>query len=352
MQFAGQAKPPVGIIFDCDMGNSIDDALALALLYGLDGKNEARVVSISVSKSNLKSAAFCEAVGRFYAGAVSGAFGAFGRNLPVGLAVDGKMADDTPMLTVPLSKVNAKGEPVYPHGIHKLNDTAEVPALIRNACTAQHDENAIVVLTGPATNLAHVLDLPGAKEIIAKKVRFLSMTGGAYPDGKPEFNIKTDIAAARKLFAEWPTPIVASGVEVGQDLLYPASSIEKDFAWTPDHPVADAYRAYKPMPYDAPTGDMSAVLYAVRPKEGYFKLSDPGTISVLDDGRTKFTASADGKHRYLILDPDQKEKIVRTYTEIASAKPVPKAPRVRPPKKEDKPAEVKPDAKAPEPAKP
>ena len=44
MQFPGQGKPPVGIIFDCDMGNSIDDALALALLYGFDGKNEARVI--------------------------------------------------------------------------------------------------------------------------------------------------------------------------------------------------------------------------------------------------------------------------------------------------------------------
>ena len=78
MQFPGQGKPPVGIVFDCDMGNSIDDALAMAMLYGLDGKGEARVVSVSVSKSNLKAAALAEAIGRFYAGAVSGAFGAVG----------------------------------------------------------------------------------------------------------------------------------------------------------------------------------------------------------------------------------------------------------------------------------
>jgi len=71
------------------------------------------------------------------------------------------------------------------------------------------------------------------------------------------------------------------------------------------------------------------VLYAVRPQEGYFKLSSPGTIGVLDDGRTKFTPSLEGKHRYLILDPAQKERIVKTYTEIASAKPVARAPRFR-----------------------
>lgn len=330
MQFFGQGKPPQGVIFDTDMG-AIDDALAMALLYGLDGKSECRVVSISVSKSNLKAAALCEAIGRFYAGAVSGAFGSFSRTLPVGLSTEGKMPEDTPMLTVPLAKMNPDGTPVYNHGIHRMLDTAEVPALIRNALTSQQDQNCVVVVTGPATNLAAVLRLPDAKNWIARKVKFLSIMGGAYPDGAPEFNIKTDIAAARKVFAEWPTPIVASGFELGEKLPYPASSIEKDFAWTPNHPVVDAYRAYEKMPYDTPTWDMTAVLHAVRPNEGYFKLSEPGTIAVLDDGRTMFTPSPQGKHRYLILDPAQKERILKTYIELTSAKPVPRVPRFRRP---------------------
>ena len=64
------------------------------------------------------------------------------------------------MLTVPLSKQNAEGEPLYSHGIRKLNDTAEVTALIRNSFTAQHDQNCIVVLVGPATNLVKVSICP------------------------------------------------------------------------------------------------------------------------------------------------------------------------------------------------
>jgi len=335
MQAQGQDKPSVGIIFDCGLGDSIDEALALALLYGLEGKNEARVISLSVSKPNLKSAALCEAIARFYGGASSGAFGAVGRTLPVGLADEGKSPGDTPMLTVPLSRLNADGAPLYNHGIEKLTDTAEVRALIRNALSQQPDQSCVVVLTGPATNLARTLYLPGVKDLISHKARFLSVVGGAYSaklatlDGRLQFNIKADIAAAKKLFAEWPTPIVACGDEVGASLLFPASSIENDFTWAPAHPVVDAYRAYKSMPYDAPTGAMAALLYAVRPQENYFKLSDPGTISVLDDGRTKFTPSPEGKHRYLILDPEQKERVIKTYTEIASAKPVPKQPRFR-----------------------
>jgi inosine-uridine nucleoside N-ribohydrolase len=332
-----QERQPVGVILDCGLGDSVDEALALALLYGLDGKNEARVISLSVSKPNLKAAALCEAIARFYNGASSGAFGAAGRTLPVGLADGGKSREDTPMLTVPLSRLNGDGAPLYNHGIEKLSDTAEVRALIRNALSQQPDQSCVVVLTGPATDLARTLDLPGVKDLIARKARFLSLAGGAYLNGAPrrnnhlniQFNIRADIAAAKKLFAEWPTPIVAAGDEIGRSLLYPASSIENDFAWAAAHPVVDAYRAYKPMPYDAPTWAMAALLYAVRPQENYFKLSEPGTISVLVGGGAKFTPSPEGRHRYLILDPQQKERVIKTYTEIASAKPVPKQPRFR-----------------------
>ena len=161
MQAPEQEKPPVGIVFDSDMANSIDDALALALLCGFDSKHEARIVSVSLSQSSLKAAAFCEALARFYAAAA-------GRTVerirPIGLSVDGKISEDTPLLTVPLSKLNAQGARVYEHRIRKSNDTADAVALIRNAFTAQHDQNCIVVLAGPATNLSRVLDLPGVKD--------------------------------------------------------------------------------------------------------------------------------------------------------------------------------------------
>ena len=42
----------------------------------------------------------------------------------------------------------------------------------------------------------------------------------------------TDIPAATKLFATWPTDIYISGFEVGEAILYPAVSIENDFPRT------------------------------------------------------------------------------------------------------------------------
>jgi inosine-uridine nucleoside N-ribohydrolase len=347
MQLFGGGTPPVGVLFDSDMGNSIDDVLALAMLYALDGKNECRVTSVSVSKANLKAAALAEVIGRFYAGAVSGAFASVGRTLPVGLSERGKMPDDTPIFQI-LDKRNEKGGKIYQHGIERMLDTAEVAPLLRNALTAQQDGRAMVVMVGPATNLAELLELPGSKDWITRKVKYLSMMGGAYPvSSEPEFNIKADIRAAQKLFAEWPTPIVASGFEVGNELRFPAASIERDFTWNDNHPVVDAYRAADKMPYDAQCWDLTSVLYAVRPEAGFFQLSEPGTISVSNDGNTKFTPGADGKHRYLILDPAQKEKIIKTFVELASSKPVARVPRFRPPQEQKKQATPPPPPAAP-----
>src|ERR1035438_3659125 len=68
MQFQSPAKPPVGIVFDADLGNTIDDALALAMLFGFQGKNESRVLSVSTTKSSLAAAIFADVLVRFYTG--------------------------------------------------------------------------------------------------------------------------------------------------------------------------------------------------------------------------------------------------------------------------------------------
>ena len=55
MQLAQTAKPAVGIVYDTALSR-VDDALAMALLYGLDGKKEDRLVSVSIGRANLKAA--------------------------------------------------------------------------------------------------------------------------------------------------------------------------------------------------------------------------------------------------------------------------------------------------------
>jgi inosine-uridine nucleoside N-ribohydrolase len=345
LQPPGVPKEPAAV-FDTGLSNA-DDVLAMALLFGLDGKHDIRLVATSVSRANFKAAVYSDAVGRFYAGAVSGAIGFGGRALPVGMPVEGKLTSEEALFADPLTKKDKDGKPAYSSDIVTPEDVADAEVVMRNALTSSYDNNAVIMIAGPLTNAARLLNVGNGPDWVRRKVKMLVIAGGSYPDGSPETNITTDLASAKKVFADWPTPIVAVGREIGEQVLYPTGTIEKDFAWNPNHPVADAVHAFKPGAFDSPTMSMAAVLYGSRPQETYFKVSEPGTIQVQDDGRTKFTPSASGKHKYLIADPAQHDRILKVYMEIASAKPVPRPVRIpRPmPQDKNKPAV---DPKAPE----
>lgn len=325
----GAARPPIGIAFDGDVGNRIDALLAIAMLNGLTAKTQARRIALSVSRPSLVSAQIADVVAAFYRGAPVAGRGGIGPASEgmIGLPESAGVNGDAPALAAILSGKAADGTPKYTSGITGLVSTAESAVMIRNLILAQHDGNAAIVLAGPATGLVRILDLYRSGPQITSKVRALVVAAGTFPTGAAESSIKADVAAAKRLFAEWPTPIVAVGREVGDALPYPGASIENDFAWSAAHPVVDAYRAYKAMPYDAPAPALAAVLQAALPDEGYFTLSEPGTISVLDDGRTRFAPQAEGRHRYLVVDPAQKARVLTQYTSLVPAPPAPRPGR-------------------------
>ena len=270
---------PVRVIFDTDMGNDIDDAVALAILHALESRGEAKLLAVTITKDNPQAAAFVDLVNTFYRRP----------EIPIGVVKSGKTPADSAMLRVPVEKKRADGSMVYPR---RLADAPEATALLRRILERESDGAVVFVQVGFSTNLARLLD--SAPELVARKVRLLSVMAGAFPAGKPEYNVKTDIPSARKVFAEWPSPVVFSGWEVGAAMLFPGARVENEFAWTENHPVADSYRAYRKMPYDRPTWDPTSALYAVRPERGYFSLSAPGRVTVDDEGRTVFTPAADG----------------------------------------------------------
>jgi hypothetical protein len=72
------------------------------------------------------------------------------------------------------------------------------------------------------------------------------------------------------------------------------------------------------MPYDRPSWDLTAVLYAVRPDHHYFSLSPSGRVTVDENGQTIFNPAADGKHRYLVLEDGQKARTLETLILLAS----------------------------------
>jgi hypothetical protein len=315
MQGGRGGKPPIGVIYNTSMSRP-DAALALDALYQFEGRREARVGSVCVVGAGLDAAIYCDIVSRFY---TPGPPPDANKALPVGLAAENPLPPDPPMVQSPVNRKNQTGDPQYPRSIRKLTDTAMAEAVLRNAVT--FNAETAMVLSAPATYLAKSLDLLGVKELYKDRVKRLVIVDSGAP--------RKDDVALRKILNEWPTPIIFCGKEVGNALAYPGGSIEKDFAWSPAHPIVDAYRGFQSMPYDAPSYDLAAVHYAVHPDSGFFEVSAPGTLTEGDDGRMKFSLGS-GKIRSLIVEQAKRGQILQAFVEITSAKPV--APqRGRPP---------------------
>ena len=306
---------PVRLIFDTDMGNDVDDALALAVIHALESRGEAKLLAVTLTKDNRFAAPFVDLVNHFY-----------GRgSIPVGVVKNGPTPQDAPMIQWPAEKKDEHGLLVYPRRIMSGAEAPEAVAVLMRVLAAQPDQSVVMVQVGFSTNFARLLATPGGRELVAKKVRLLSTMAGHFPapgeERKAEYNVKIDLPASKTVFREWPTPVVASGWEIGEAVKYPAVSIEQDYNYVKHHPVADSYRHYKPMPYDRQTWDLTSVLYAVRPERGYFGLSEAGTIVVDDEAKTHFHPSAGGRHRYLTLNAGQRAKTLEALIQLSSQPP-------------------------------
>jgi inosine-uridine nucleoside N-ribohydrolase len=288
------------------------------MLHAFQNRHEVNLLAVTVTKDNKWAVPYVDVVNGFYGHP----------EIPIGAVRNGKTPESNPMIQVPSERRRPDGNFVYPHRILDGAQAPEAVSLLRKILAKQMDGSVVIVQVGFSTNLARLLETkPDAASqdagpaLIRKKVRFLSVMGGNFADGKPEFNLAQDLPAAVKLFRDWPTPIVVSGFEVGAALPFPAQRLEHDFAYVQDHPVAEAYRCYMKMPYDRPTWDLTAVLYAVRADENYFSLSPPGTIAVLPDGGSHFEPSPNGNHRYLILKDEQRARTLEAMILLASEPP-------------------------------
>lgn len=312
---------PTPLIFDTDIGNDVDDVLALGVIHALQSRRECKLVAVTVTKAHELSAPFVDAVNTFY-----------GRGaIPIGVVDAAGPTPEASSFTT-LAETRDAGVLRYPHDLTSGSQAAPANAVLRHALAAADDGTVVIVQVGFSTNLAALLDSTGdaeselsGTELVRRKVRLLSVMAGNFnpPSGgaEPEFNVKLDVAAAQKLVSRWPTPIVFSGFEVGLAVPYPAVSIERDFAYVAHHPLANAYRLYNPPPHERPTWDLTSVLYAVRPDRGYFDVSPPGRVTVSDAGITQWRAEDNGPHRYLSVTADQAIRVREALAELASEPP-------------------------------
>ena len=318
--------PPVKLIFDTDMGNDCDDALALAMIHALESRGECQLLAVTITKDHELAAPFVDCVNTFY-----------GRgSIPIGVCRNSGKTPDAGKYNQ-VAKITDNGKLRFEHDLLSGNDAPTAVEVLRRTLAAAPDGSVVVVQVGFSTNLANLLASPadaihplGGRELFAKKVKLVSIMAGAFtkiPNDKGElgdhreYNVAEDIPSIKKLVELCDVPILWSGFEIGLNLTYPHQSILKDYRYVAHHPVSEAYVAYIPPPHDRPTWDLTSVLAAVRPDRGYFEVSKPGRVTVTDDALTVFAEDPQGKHRYLIPNPASTERTREALVQLSSQPP-------------------------------
>lgn len=343
-------REPIRVIFDTDIWSDIDDALALAMLHSLEDRNEVKLLAVSISTNSKWCASYVDLLNNFYGHG----------DTPIGMIKEGNDLDDFrrrfPESTFPHSRYTeiiserkkADGSWLYPRNLTEAGTIPESVQLLRKTLVSQPDSSVVVIQVGYSTNLARLLKSPpdtisalDGHQLVARKVRLLSVMGGNFQasvvdgvtliqKGSPEANLVADIPAAQALFKRWPTPIVVSGGEIGAALPYPIKSIDRDYTYVKNHPIADTYLTYCKEQHMEENGicmdnhrtfDLTSVLYAVRPDGNYFSLSAPGRITILNNGGSRFKESPQGQHRYLVLDETQKARALEAMVMLVSQPP-------------------------------
>jgi purine nucleosidase len=319
--YSTQAVEPVRLIFDTDICGDCDDVLALGMIHSLQSRGLCQLRAVTISVDHELAAPFVDAVNTFYEHG----------DIPIGVVGKGGVIEKSEFLS--LVEEQDAGRFRYRHDLPRKQSARDATALLRSTLAAQPDRSVVIAQVGFSTNLARLLASPAddlsplnGRELVDRKVKLLSLMAGAFQtiERNPrylEYNVVKDIASARILAERWPTAMVYSGFEIGIALPYPAVSIEQDYGYARHHPLAEAYIRRNPPPHNRPTWDLTSVLYTVLPDRGYFDVSPRGTVTVESDGFTKFKETSQGNHRYLILKPEQKPRVLEALVQLSSQPP-------------------------------
>ena len=315
------AAKPVKIIFDTDMGNDVDDAVALDMLYKYVDEGTIDLLGIISSKREGGSVKYIDAMNTLYGYP----------NIPIGIA---KIYPEENYVDTRTSKgLNYADYTVanntYAHTVKDWDALPDGYKLFRELLSREADHSVVVVAVGFSTNLARLMASPGdefspldGKTLFAQKVeKVVIMAGDFSPARSPEYNVRKDHHAAVRFYAECPVPMYFTDVALGKSVLYPYQAVYEGFKYASPHPLVDAFEYYAPMPYNRPLWDPTAVLFAAEPNGGYASLSPRGYVTVDQKSCTDFTKDAKSNRRYYIVNDRQRAKIVRRVVELTMRTP-------------------------------
>ncbi len=315
------AKAPIKIIFDTDMGNDVDDVVALDMLYKYHDAGVIDLMAVLSSKREGGSVKFIDAMNTLYGYP----------NIPVGIA---KIYPEEKYVDTSTSKRLNYADYVVANNTYKhtIKDWDAVPdgyKLLRQLLVKAEDKSIVVVAVGFSTNLDRMMQSKGdeysplgGRELFEQKVEKVIIMAGDFTTARTaEYNVRKDHFAAVRFYAECPVPMYFTDVALGRSVLYPYQAVYDSFNYVENHPAVKAFEYYAKMPYNRPLWDPTAVLFAAEPNGGYASLSKAGYVTVDQGSKTDFTEDKSSNRRYYIVNDKQRAKIVRRVVELTLRRP-------------------------------
>lgn len=290
----GQSAPKqqaVPVIFDTDMGPDYDDVGAITLLHAFADEGQATILATIASTNYPKVTQVLSVLNTY-----------FNRpNIPIGVPKGNAIGDkDTQHWS---DTITAR----YPHRIRSNKDVPDAVALYRQILAKQPDHSVTIITVGFLTNLANLLDSKpdkfstlGGKALVGQKVKKLVSMAGKFPSGR-EYNVFRDTPSSKKVFANWPTPMLMSGFEIGEKI-HSGLPLTQNKA-IQHSPVKDVFRIALPKAAEDKNGRMSwdqtAVLVGVRGYAPYYTVKS-GRLTLNADGSNGWDNAGKG-HEYLVV---------------------------------------------------
>ncbi len=269
---SAQRRMPV--IFDTDIGDDIDDALALAFALQSPELDVRAVTTVADDVESRARLAWKE-------------LGVFNRrDIALAIGAPEPLADPV--------RIRHSAQFNILTGAEVIPAAARVPAAAFIVTTLKASaQNMTVIAAGPLTNIALALKLDPS---IKAKIERIVLMGGAYASAKPEYNIGRDRVAARIVF-DSGVPITAVGLDVtGQCQMRQQDMNRLRAAGDPRAMfllrLISLWKSETRQEFPV-LGDVLAVAVAARPD---LIKTESGRVAV-EDGITKFTEAGDAKTR-------------------------------------------------------
>lgn len=293
--------PVQKVILDADLDSDVDDVGAMAMLLNLHKTGAIELIGVVVTSDDPFAPVCASAINTFYGCS----------DIPVGfLKGQAKMTNHSRYTKTIASE--------FPSKLKSWEDADDAVILYRKLLTQNPDESVTIVSIGHLSSLqgllqsrADQLSPLNGKELAKKKVAKWICMGGQFPQGKEANFYRPDPQSTVYCLANWEKEVVFCGWEVGNKIITGGKRLKNE---VPNNHIL--YRSYEL--YNNFAGrqswDQIAILLLTGQTDRFFSFVN-GHCMVAPDGSNTWESAPEGKHQYVILNPEINTDRISIFTD-------------------------------------